>query len=49
MNHKKTTVPKYNALCNRCRNKCKQIEKSKLVACPHFEAKEIQLEFKFKK
>jgi hypothetical protein len=49
MNPKKPKEPKYNVLCTRCRNKCKQAEKTKLMACPNFDAKEIQLEFKFKK
>ena len=35
---------KLNAICARCANHCKQTVNVKLIACPRFEAKPIQME-----
>lgn len=37
-----------NKLCKRCSRECKQNADLKLIACPKFELKPKQLEFKFK-
>lgn len=35
--------PKYNKLCERCENKCKQAAHLTIISCPDFVPKPVQL------
>lgn len=36
----------YNSICERCLRKCKQDKDVKLLSCPRFDPKPVQLEIK---
>jgi len=44
----KKPSPERNLLCQRCENKCKQFAYTRIIACPNFKAKPVQLEIPLK-